>query len=169
MHTVAIANPKRAVSLLTDQDEELASRSAVRLLITVSEQGVEALARRIHGASLRGRSPFVRTRARDLPTEPRMLRDTCSNLLDAAAGGTILISDVEELPPTVQRLLVELLAELEVTRAPSDAVRLIAGTTVSLLDRIAAGTFSDRLFYRLNAIHLSMPNGPRRVAPAVTP
>jgi DNA-binding NtrC family response regulator len=98
-----------------------------------------------------------------------MLRDTCSNLLDAAAGGTILISDVEELPPTVQRLLVELLAELEVTRAPSDAVRLIAGTTVSLLDRIAAGTFSDRLFYRLNAIHLSMPNGPRRVAPAVTP
>jgi hypothetical protein len=38
MHTVAIANPKRAVSLLTDQDEELASRSAVRLLITVSNK-----------------------------------------------------------------------------------------------------------------------------------
>jgi DNA-binding NtrC family response regulator len=30
-----------------------------------------------------------------------------------------------------------------------------SGTTVSLLDRIAAGTFSERVFYRLNIIHLS--------------
>jgi DNA-binding NtrC family response regulator len=34
-------------------------------------------------------------------------------------------------------------------------VRLIFGTTVSLLDRVTAGTFSDRLFYRLNVIHLT--------------
>jgi transcriptional regulator of acetoin/glycerol metabolism len=33
-------------------------------------------------------------------------------------------------------------------------VRLISGTTTSLLDRVAAGTFSERLFYRLNIIHL---------------
>ena len=35
----------------------------------------------------------------------------------------------------------------------------MSGTTVSLLDRVASGTFSDRLFYRLNTIHLVVPNG----------
>src|SRR5688500_9832153 len=33
-------------------------------------------------------------------------------------------------------------------------VRLISGTTVSRVGRVAAGTFSERLFYRLNIIHL---------------
>jgi DNA-binding NtrC family response regulator len=98
-----------------------------------------------------------------------MLRNTCSELLDAAAGGSMLLSDVEEMPATVQGVLVELLAELEVARAPSAAVRLITGTTVSLLDCIAAGTFSDRLFYRLNAIHLVVPNGRSEMLPHPLP
>ena len=51
--------------------------------------------------------------------------------------------------------LIDLLAGLESARVPSAAVRLISGTTVSLLDRVAAGTFSERLFYRLNTIHLA--------------
>jgi hypothetical protein len=57
----------------------------------------------------------------------------------------MLISDVEEMPPIVQDVLLELLAGLEFARRPSDAVRLISGPTVSLLDRVTAGTFSDRL------------------------
>jgi DNA-binding NtrC family response regulator len=153
------ANARRVEPTLTE-DEEIASRSAGRLLITASARGrAEALAHRIHGVSLRARFPFVRTRARNLPIEPQMLRDTCSDLLGAAAGGSILISDVEEMPSTVQGALVEVLAELEFARPPSAAVRLIASTTVSLLDRVAAGTFSDRLFYRLNTIHFVVPNG----------
>jgi Sigma-54 interaction domain len=35
------------------------------------------------------------------------------------------------------------------------AVRLMAGTTVSLRERIADGAFSERLFYRLNIIHVT--------------
>jgi len=153
------ANARRVEPMLTE-DEEMASRSAARLLITASARGrTEALAQRIHGVSSRAGFPFVRTRARNLPIEPQMLRDTCSDLLDAAAGGSVLISDVEEMPPAVQGALVETLAELESARPPSAAVRLIASTTVSLLDRVAAGTFSDRLFYRLNTIHFVVSNG----------
>jgi len=63
------------------------------------------------------------------------------------------------MPASVQVLLVELLADLQSARAPSAAVRLIWGTTASLLDRIAAGTFSDLLFYRLNLLHLVVRNG----------
>ena len=49
----------------------------------------------------------------------------------------MLIDAVEEMPPAVEEVLIELLAGLEFTRRPSAAVR-ISGTTVSLLDRIAA-------------------------------
>jgi len=73
----------------------------------------------------------------------------------AAAGGSVLISAVEEMPPAVQDTLIELLAGPEFSRGTSTGVRLISGTTVSLLDRIAAGTFSEQLFYRLNIIHLT--------------
>jgi DNA-binding NtrC family response regulator len=55
--------------------------------------------------------------------------------------------------------LVDVFAELEFARASSRPVRLMSGTTVSLLDRVASGTFPDRLFYRLNTIHLVVPNG----------
>lgn len=74
--------------------------------------------------------------------------------VDAAAGGSVLVSAVEEMPSAVQDALIDLLAALESARRPSAAVRLISGTTVSLFDRVAAGTFSERLFYRLNIIHL---------------
>ncbi len=91
-----------------------------------------------------------------------MLKEYCTSVLAAAAGGTVLISAVDEMPPAVQDALSELLAGLEFARSPSADVRLISGTTVSLLDRVAAGTFSERLFYRLNIIHLMTPNPPWR-------
>jgi DNA-binding NtrC family response regulator len=66
----------------------------------------------------------------------------------------VLVSAVEKMPSAAQDAWIDLLAALESSRRPSAAVRLISGTTVSLLDRVAAGTFSERLFYRLNIIHL---------------
>ena len=89
-----------------------------------------------------------------------MLRVTCSALLDAARGGTLLVSDIENMPPLVQERLIELLNELESARAPAALVRFVAGTTVSLLDRMAGGTFSEQLFYRLNTLHLVERDGP---------
>lgn len=75
-------------------------------------------------------------------------------LLDAAICGSLLMIDIDEMPVLVQELLLDLLAELQSAGARSAAVRLIAGTTVSLVDRVAVGAFSERLFYRLNVIHL---------------
>jgi DNA-binding NtrC family response regulator len=158
MHIVGTAEPNNALALLAVEDEHAAGRSDVRLLITAATQrGVEAPARRIHGAGLRAEFPFVRTWACDLSSEPEALRECCCS--DAATGGTLLISDVEKMPPIVQGVLLDVLARLEFARRPSAAVRLISGTTVSLLDRVTAGTFSDRLFYRLNVIHLTAREG----------
>lgn len=155
------------------EDEEIAARCAATLLITATSEGeVETLARRIHAASCCAASPFVRAWAGGLPIEAGMLRDTCAGLLDAAVSGSLLLTNVEDLPAIVQDGLVEMLAELQRARAPSAPVRLIAGTSVALCDRIAAGTFSERLFYRLNIIHLVVKNGaivPKRLREQGTP
>ena len=149
----------RALGVLTD-DINAASRSSARLLITAATQRtVETLARRIHASGPRARSPFVMTCAGELRVGTQALSDDCLRLLDAAAGGSVLISAVEEMPAVVQAALIDVLDGLESARRPSAAVRLISGTTVSLLDRVAAGTFSDRLFYRLNILHLSAGAG----------
>jgi two-component system, NtrC family, response regulator PilR len=147
-------------ALLAVDDMNLASRSPARLLITASTpQAVETLARRIHGTGPRAQFPFVMTWAGELPTSAQALSDDCARLLDVAASGSVLVSAVEEMPSAAQDALIDLLAALESARRPSAAVRLISGTTVSLLDRVAAGTFSERLFYRLNIIHLTVGNG----------
>jgi DNA-binding NtrC family response regulator len=143
------------VDILDPLDEYLAARSVARLLITAStSQRVEIVARRIHTASGRADRPFVRARARDLSVAAGTLRDTCSDVLETAAGGSVLLSDVEEMPGTVQEHLIGLLEEVARGRDPSAAVRLVSGSTVSLLQRVLAGTFSAELLYRLNVIHV---------------
>jgi DNA-binding NtrC family response regulator len=156
----ALLQAERPPAVLAVEDVNVASRSPARLLITAStQQTVEAVARRIHDSGPRAQFPFVMTSAGEFPVGAQAMREECVSFLDAAAGGSVLVRAVEEMPAAVQEALIELLAGLESVRRPSAAVRLIAGTTVSLLDRIAAGTFSEQLFYRLNVIHLMVADG----------
>jgi DNA-binding NtrC family response regulator len=143
------------VGLYALDGEDLARESAARLLITAGHaSAVEVIARRIHASSLRARFPFVHVSAAALPTEPDRLRVAWSGLLAAAVGGSLLVRDVEIMPALVQEQFTELLDQCDDARAPAAAVRLVSGTTVMLFDRIASGSFSERLFYRLNTLHL---------------
>ena len=158
MHRVAIGERHTALPVLVVDDEIMAGRSAARLLITAdTAEGVERIARRVHGAGLRAGFPFIHTSACALPTARERLREQCRGLLDVSAGGSLLINGVEDMPPVVQDELIDLLATLESVRRPSTSVRLMSGTTESLLDRVKCGGFSERLFYQLNSIHLIAP------------
>jgi DNA-binding NtrC family response regulator len=164
MHNLGTAERGDALALLPVDDEDVGSQSRARLLITApTEQRVETLARRIHGAGPRAQFPFVQTWAAELPVGPELLKEYCARLLDSAAGGSLLVSAVEEMPATVQEAMIDLLGGLESAGMSSDAARLISGTTVSLLERVGAGTFSERLFYRLNIIRLMVGNGSEAV------
>ena len=112
----------------------------------------------IHEVSAGAASPFVRVSAAALPITAAMLTKTCASLLEAATGGTLLLTDVEDMPANRPCRLIDTLVELQGGREPSAAVRLIAGTTTSLCQRVADGTFSERLFYRLNLIHIVAEN-----------
>jgi DNA-binding NtrC family response regulator len=163
MHDLGTAERGDALALLPVDDEDVGSQSRARLLITApTQQGVN-LARRIHDAGPGARFPFVQTWGVELPVGPELLKEYCARLLDSAAGGSLLVSAVEEMPATVQDALIDLLGGLEFARMPSATARLISGTTVSLRDRVAAGTFSERLFYRLNIIHLMVGNRSKAV------
>jgi DNA-binding NtrC family response regulator len=138
------------------EDEALAATElATTMLITADcAAGVEHLARRIHAASPRAASPFTLVAAAGLPVDTAMLTQTCGTLLDIVDGGSLLITDVEQMPAFVQSCLIETFAGLQSAREPACGMRLIAGTTTVLYDRVAEGTFSERLFYRLNTIHV---------------
>jgi transcriptional regulator of aromatic amino acid metabolism len=141
------------------EDETLAVRcAATTFLITAAiAADVQAVGRRIHAASVRAGFPFVHVSAAALPTDATVFAAACTRLLDAARGGSLLLTNVQEMSAFGQESLIETLAELQGARDPLAAVRLIAGTTVILHDCIAAGTFSERLFYRLNIIHVVVP------------
>ena len=109
----------------------------------------------MHRTSSRAAGPFLQVAARAFPVDHVLLRPLCANLIQGTSGGSLLLTDIEELPFIVQECLMDLLDDLQRTSHRALApLRLIAGTTVALGDRIAAGTFADILFYRLNVIHL---------------
>ena len=137
-------------------DEALAARcSATTVLISADcSAAVERVARRIHAASGRAPSPFIRVAAANLPIDAAVLTKTCADVLETVGDGTLLLTDVEQMPAIVQDQLIETLAWLHAVREPTCRGRLIAGTSAVLHERIADGTFCERLFYRLNIIHV---------------
>ncbi len=81
---------------------------------------------------------------------------------EAAAGGTLLLDEIGEIPPATQVKLLRALEEEKVTRlggntpVPTD-VRLIAATNSDLLERVREGSFREDLFYRLKVVELHIP------------
>ena len=67
----------------------------------------------------------------------------------AAPRGTIFLLHIDRLAPALQSLLF--------FRMASAGVRIIAATSVNLVRAAAEGTFDERLFYRLNQIHVVAP------------
>jgi hypothetical protein len=68
-----------------------------------------------------------------------------------------LVHDVERLTPAQQASLMALLERAE---RRGMTTRIIATSSVCVYDRVMQGSFDDRLFYRLNAIHV-VASGPR--------
>jgi DNA-binding NtrC family response regulator len=137
-------------------DVALAAQSAAMTMLITAGCGaaVEQLARHIHAASARATSPFVQVAAATFSSDAAVLTKTCADLLETAGGGSLLLADVEQMPTFVQLRLIETLAELQAAVDRISRVRLIAGTTTILYERVSGGTFSAQLFYRLNIVQV---------------
>lgn len=81
---------------------------------------------------------------------------------EEADGGTLFLDEVGELPLASQAKLLRVLQSGEFIRVGSSKVlktdvRVIAATNVDLLHSVSKGKFRADLYYRLNAVSISMP------------
>jgi transcriptional regulator with PAS, ATPase and Fis domain len=154
-----------------------ASRCDAKVLIT-GESGVgkEVVARLIHANSARQRAPLITVNCAaltDTLLETELFghvrgsftgayRDR-SGALELAHRGTVFMDEIGETSPRMQGLLLRFLEAGEIQRVGSDAVqsrvdvRVIAATNRHLVDSVAAKTFREDLYYRLNVIHIRVP------------
>lgn len=80
-----------------------------------------------------------------------------------ADGGTIFLDEVGELPTSTQARLLRVLESGEFIKVGSSKVlksnvRVVAATNVNILNSIQQGKFREDLYYRLNAVPISIPS-----------
>ena len=82
---------------------------------------------------------------------------------EEADGGTIFLDEIGELPLSSQAKLLRVLQSGEFIRVGSSKVlttnvRVIAATNVNLFHAVSKGKFREDLYYRLNAVNITMPS-----------
>jgi len=81
---------------------------------------------------------------------------------EMANGGTILLDEIDALPPYLQVKLLRVLHQKTFERVGDSKTirvdaRIIAATNRNLEDEIKRGTFREDLYYRLNVITIAVP------------
>ena len=146
------------------------------ILITgESGTGKEVVAQAIHSGSMRRKAPFVAVNCGAIPAaliqselfghEKGAFTDAFQRKIgrfETAAGGTILLDEIGDLPLSNQVNLLRFLQEKSIERVGSATVspvdvRVIAATNVDLESAVGAGRFREDLFYRLNVLRLHLP------------
>ena len=82
---------------------------------------------------------------------------------EEADGGTLFLDEIGELPLSSQAKLLRVLQSGEFIRVGSSKVlktdvRLVAATNVNLIHAVSKGKFREDLYYRLNAVSITMPS-----------
>jgi two-component system response regulator AtoC len=155
--------------------EGVATTNSTILVLGESGTGKELVARAIHEKSRRAGNSLVTVNCAAIPkelVESELFGHTRgaftsavharAGLFEAANGGTIFLDEIGDLPTSAQVKLLRALQYGEVKPVGSDTVktvdvRVVAATNVDLRAAIAAGTFRQDLFYRLNVIAIQLP------------
>jgi len=82
--------------------------------------------------------------------------------LEVAAGGTVFLDEIGEMPLQLQAKLLRVLQERQMERVGGTQpikldIRIIAATNRNLEDEVRAGRFRQDLYYRLNVVTLKTP------------
>ena len=137
--------------------------------------GKELVARAIHEGSRVSSGPFVPVNCGAIPRE--LVASTLfghkkgaftgatearKGVFGAAAGGTLLLDEIGELPLEVQPSLLRVLERGEVLAVGDDvptrvAVRVVAATHRDLATEVREGRFREDLFYRLAVVRIDVP------------
>lgn len=152
------------------------SRTAISVLITgETGSGKEVVARALHEHSPRASGPFVAINTAAIPSD--LLESELfghergaftgaharrAGRFEEASGGTLFLDEIGDMPLPLQTRLLRVLAEGDYYRVGgrdllSANVRVIAATHQDLEAKIAAGSFREDLYHRLNVINIALP------------
>jgi two-component system nitrogen regulation response regulator GlnG len=154
---------------------KLANTNATVLIQGESGTGKELVSKSLHKNSPRFDMPFIALNMADIPkelieselfghekgaftgaVEQRIGR------FEQANGGTLFLDEIGDMPLETQTRLLRVLSNKEFFRVGGDRpikvdVRILAATHQSLESLVAAGTFREDLYYRLNVIRVEVP------------
>jgi DNA-binding NtrC family response regulator len=158
-----------------DLVNKVAGTNANVLIQGESGTGKELVARSIHFNSERAENPFLAINCGALPEsllESELFGHTKGSftgavankkgLFRSAAGGTIFLDEIGDMPPLLQVKLLRALQEHEVTPVGASTpvkfdARIIAATNKKLEIEVADGRFREDLFFRLNVVEIDVP------------
>jgi DNA-binding NtrC family response regulator len=83
-------------------------------------------------------------------------------LFERAAGGTLLLDEIGDMPPPMQIKVLRAIQERQITRVGGEKpipvdFHLIAATHQDLKARVEHGAFREDLYYRVNVIQIRVP------------
>ena len=154
---------------------KVAPTDSTVLLSGESGTGKELVARAVHHNSKRADKPFMGVNCAALAEsllESELFGHEKGSFsgalalkkgrLEIADGGTVFLDEIGELSLALQVKLLRVLQEREFervggTRTIKVDIRLITATNRNLEEAVAAGTFRQDLYYRLNVVGLEMP------------
>jgi two-component system response regulator AtoC len=163
-----------------------AATDAPVLILGESGTGKELVATALHRHSDRAVGPFIRVNCGALPeglVESELFGHERGAFTGAdrqklgrferAAGGTIFLDEVGELPQSAQVKILRVLQQREFERVGGTEIlhtdaRVISATHRDLSKEVAAGRFREDLYYRLNVARIVIPplrDRPEDVAP----
>ncbi|MGE4055749.1 MAG: sigma 54-interacting transcriptional regulator [Vicinamibacterales bacterium] len=163
------------VRQMYEQMAQVASTNTTVLIRGESGTGKELIAHAIHYNSPRANKPFVKVSCAALPDsliESELFgyekgaftgaEQRKKGRFELAEGGTLFLDEIGDINLNTQVKLLRVLQEREFERLGSTEtirvnVRLLAATNKDMERAIAAGTFREDLFYRLNVFAIFVP------------
>ena len=155
--------------------ESVAKSDANVLIVGESGTGKELIANAIHYNSLRSKKPFIKVNCAALPKElieSELFGHTKGaftgahadkeGLVQHAAGGSLMLDEIAEMPVELQPKLLRVLQERSYRKIGSEKTyavdfRLISSTNRPPADAIRDGLLRDDLFYRISTITIHVP------------
>ena len=171
----AVESTNTTMARLLETARQAAETDATVLILGESGTGKNVLARAIHGWSNRRKASFATVNCPSLSAELLEselfghvkgaftgAHDHRQGRVQVAEGGTLFLDEIGEFPLALQPKFLRFLQDREYERVGDPRtrkadVRLIAATNRDLGTAVAAGTFRNDLYYRLNVISLTVP------------
>ncbi len=164
------------MATIADKLRRVAGRDIPILILGETGTGKELLARAIHQESSRAKQPFVTVNCASIPEtliEAELFgyedgaftgarRKGQVGRIVQANGGTLFLDEIGDMPVTLQAHLLRVLQERQVVplgggKSIAVDVVIVCATHRNLREMIAAQTFREDLYYRLNGLAVRLP------------